>query len=433
MSWGSSEFYSETSYSSDFSTPAGHIGVTFVAASGDEGSWDGPEWPATSSNVLGVGGTTLYTGNSGAYESEVGWSDSTGGLSSVVPEPTYQETAQTTGDRSAPDVAYDADPNTGFAVYDSLAYEGYKGWQEIGGTSAGSPQWSALIAIADQEREAGGLTSLDGPTQTLPTLYSIYAAPGSADYSTYASTFHDITSGASSFFVSAAPGYDLVTGLGSPNVPAVVKLLVDGAVTVTNTAPAQLPKYPRWTVYRFTAPANLNLAATANVALADIQSTVPAPAPHAATIPTPVAATPAPRAAAAVQTSGGSLWLQTLGVFTADVAAITKVQNEAAIGLHDAVRLTDVGAADAAAAATVSVQPHIWMQLARLDARVFADSMSAFARESAALEAAIPANGWSRLLAAAAAAIMADTILVGYWYIGRTKRRGKAESAGQSR
>jgi subtilase family serine protease len=440
MSWGSSEFYNETSYSSDFTTPSGHIGETFVASSGDSGSWSGPEWPASSANVLAVGGTSLYaSGSSGAYAMEVGWSDSTGGLSAVVPEPAFQDSAQDTGSRTTPDVSYDADPNTGFAVYDSVSYEGYKGWQEIGGTSAGAPQWSALIAIADQEREADGLASLDGATQTLPTLYSIYATPGSADYSSYASTFHDVSTGSSSYFASATPGYDLVTGLGSPDVPAVVQLLVKGSVTATAPAPQKTPKIPRWTMYRFTTPAAVAPAASANtnVALAAIQSTIARPDFQVARVESaPAVATAAPsRSAVSItHTAGGSVWLETLGVYTADVAAITKVGQAVTIGVQNAatatVQLTDAAAAAAATAAPQ--QPHIWMQLATLDARVFADAMRAFAHESAAMESAIPTARWNRMMAASAAAIMADTILVGYWYWGRTRRRAKDDAAARS-
>ena len=105
-----------------------HNGVTFVAAAGDEGSTFGPEWPATSKNVLSVGGTTLNTSDTlGTYSSEAVWNDTTGGSSRYETEPAYQKTAESTGKRTSPDVAYDANPNTGFAVYDSIPYQGYTG------------------------------------------------------------------------------------------------------------------------------------------------------------------------------------------------------------------------------------------------------------------------------------------------------------------
>ena len=77
------------------------------------------------------------------------------------------------GRRVVPDVAYDADPATGFSVYDSTASSG---WTVLGGTSGGAPQWAGLFAIADQGRALAGLPALDGPSQTLPALYQAPAA-----------------------------------------------------------------------------------------------------------------------------------------------------------------------------------------------------------------------------------------------------------------
>ncbi len=228
MSWGSGEFRGENSYDSYFTTPSGHTPVTFVAASGDEGSSRGVEWPATSPNVVSVGGTTLNVSTtSGTYSSETGWSDSTGGYSALEAEPSYQDSVQTSGRRSSPDVAYDANPNTGVAVYDSVNYEGYVGWEEIGGTSEGAPQWSALLAIADQGRAINKLSALNGASGTLPGLYSLY--------STHSSDFHDITSGSTSRFISAGPGYDLVTGMGSPKANLIIPALASGS-TVSSSS-----------------------------------------------------------------------------------------------------------------------------------------------------------------------------------------------------
>ena len=88
MSWGSSEFSSESSYDSNFTTPAGHTGVTFVASSGDSGGV--VEWPAASPNVLSVGGTTLSLNSNNTWKSETAWSDSGGGVSRYEPSPSYQ-------------------------------------------------------------------------------------------------------------------------------------------------------------------------------------------------------------------------------------------------------------------------------------------------------------------------------------------------------
>ena len=111
MSWGSGEFSGESSYDSDFS----HAGVAFVASSGDSGA---PiEWPAASPNVLAVGGTALTLGANNAWSSETGWSGSGGGPSAYESQPSYQSGVVTaTTMRANPDVAYDASPNTGFAV-----------------------------------------------------------------------------------------------------------------------------------------------------------------------------------------------------------------------------------------------------------------------------------------------------------------------------
>ncbi len=246
MSWGANEFYGETSYDSHFTTPAGHQGVTFVAAAGDDGSWWGPSWPSSSPNVLAVGGTTLSLNGSGGYGGERGWSYGGGGASSFENEPGYQSNAQHTNARTAPDVSYNADPNTGFMVYDSVSYGGYSGWQEVGGTSAGSPQWAALVAIANQGRATAKLGSLDGATGTLPALYAMYNNAG-----TYGADFHDVATGASSWFLAAHTGYDGVAGLGTPHADFVIQGLIGaGSGSVPVGAVAGPAKHTRPTFRR---------------------------------------------------------------------------------------------------------------------------------------------------------------------------------------
>jgi hypothetical protein len=212
MSWGASEYSGENAFDSDFTTPAGHQGVTFVASTGDMGA---PGlYPAYSPNVLAVGGTTLTLLNNGGYGSESGWSDGGGGTSVYEPEPAYQAGVQATGMRTIPDVAFDANPNTGVSIYDS--YDDTSGdgaWMSTGGTSLAAPVWAALIAIADQGRVAAGGTTLDGPSQVLPALYALPAAD-----------FHDVTTGGNGVF-EAGPGYDESTGLGSPVAPLVAEAL----------------------------------------------------------------------------------------------------------------------------------------------------------------------------------------------------------------
>jgi hypothetical protein len=250
MSWGGSEFFSfsgdestsQLAYDPIFTTPAGHQGVTFFASAGDSGQSGGVQWPASSPNVVAVGGTSLFTDAAGNYASEGPWrgfrNGTSGGFSRVEPVPDYQQDAQQTGARSTPDVGYNGDPATGFAVYDSLPYQGQSGWDVVGGTSAGAPQWAALLAIANEGRTLASEATLDGFTQTLPTLYSVYSAPGTAGYATFTSFFNDI----------GTDGYGYTTGLGTPHAQAVIDLLVGSESTGTGDgnppAPAQLPASP---------------------------------------------------------------------------------------------------------------------------------------------------------------------------------------------
>ena len=205
MSWATSEFTGETTLDSEFTTPAGHAGVTFVAAAGDSNA---VSWPAVSPNVVSVGGTSLSVTSNGAYLGESASNDGSG-FSQFESEPAYQLLVQTSGHRSTPDVAYNADPNQGFAVYDSV---GGSGWLSVGGTSAGAPQWAGLVAIADQGRAVQGQTSLDGSAQTLANLYQV----AQVSTTTY---FNQIGSSA----------FNLATGLGSPHASQVVQALVSGS------------------------------------------------------------------------------------------------------------------------------------------------------------------------------------------------------------
>jgi hypothetical protein len=219
MSWGSAEYAGETAFDGDFTTPAGHPGVTFVASTGDDGA---PGlYPAYSPNVVAVGGTTLTLQADGSYGGESGWIDGGGGTSVYEAEPAYQDGVQASGKRMIPDVALDANPQTGASVYDS--YDDTSGdgpWMETGGTSLAAPIWAALIAIADQGRVSAGGTTLDGASQVLPALYALTAAD-----------FHDVTTGGNNVF-QAGPGYDESTGLGTP-----VANLLAPALAYYNLAP----------------------------------------------------------------------------------------------------------------------------------------------------------------------------------------------------
>jgi len=204
LSWGGNESPFEQYYDDYLTTPAGHIGganlrgnVTFVSSSGDSGA--PASWPAVSPNVVAVGGTSLQLDGKKQYAGESAWAGSGGGFS------VFENTV-------APDVAYDADPKSGFAVFDSTPGDANKGWQVIGGTSAGAPQWAAILALVNQGRalhHAGSLSS----NQSLTGLYSLPAAD-----------FHDITSGSNGY--SARPGYDLVTGRGTPRADRLIPDLI---------------------------------------------------------------------------------------------------------------------------------------------------------------------------------------------------------------
>ncbi len=225
MSFGGAEYTGEDQNDVLFDTPAGHTGgVTFLASTGDTGGVT--EAPAVFPNVVAVGGTSLYLNGDGSYASEAAWGNGGGGVSTGVAQPTYQATAvsaYSTTQRTVPDVAMDADPNTGVSIYDSYDFGADSPWlgggYVDGGTSLACPLWAGVVAVADQGRAAEGLPSLYSDTGTLTRLYQLPAA----DY-------HDVTTGSNGF--SAGPGYDLATGLGSPVANKLIPDLA-GAATVT--------------------------------------------------------------------------------------------------------------------------------------------------------------------------------------------------------
>ncbi len=207
MSWGGSEFSTETSYESHFSK----AGVSFFASSGDNGS--GAMWPAASPSVTGVGGTTLYLDSLGNLTSpETAWSGSGGGLSAYFARPAYQNGWQGNNTRAIPDVSLVANPNTGVTVYDSTAYSGQTGWFQVGGTSASCPMWGAIVALSDQSRVSAKKSTLSGADVPLYLMAGSTDATGASLYGYF---FNDVTSGSNGGF-SATPKYDEVTGLGTP-------------------------------------------------------------------------------------------------------------------------------------------------------------------------------------------------------------------------
>jgi kumamolisin len=243
MSYGAGEYYSTTSQmqtDEQYFSSISATGVTVFASSGDGGSnpnpnnhgWSGgavttAENPASSYSVTGVGGTSLTVNSTtGAETSETVWNDTTtatgGGISTVFTRPPWQTgTGVPTGTfRLIPDVAAVADPNTGAFVYLNGANAQY------GGTSWSSPTWAGLCAIINQTRAANGLPPLGllGP--------KIYPLNGTG-------AFRDITSGNNGSY-SAGVGYDLCTGIGVPNVAALVSVL-SGTPLITTQPSSQLP------------------------------------------------------------------------------------------------------------------------------------------------------------------------------------------------
>lgn len=215
MSWGGPEFSEETQVDAVFEA---FSSVAFVASSGDSGF--GAFYPAASPYVLAVGGTTVEVAYSHRGVArrllELGWSSSSGAFSQFEPpSPAQSVFLKNIASRAVPDVAYIADPVTGLAVFDSVPYQGYYGWLQVGGTSAGTPQWSALIALADS---ASG-----SAVNTSQAAYALYSSE-----SNIGGPLNDITIGTNGLCGKtclAAPGYDFVTGLGTPNGGEIIKLL----------------------------------------------------------------------------------------------------------------------------------------------------------------------------------------------------------------
>jgi kumamolisin len=219
-SWGSPETSEDAAYltaeSQTFAEMAAQ-GQTVFASSGDDGADDNGrslsvDDPASQPMVTAIGGTSLTLTPSGGYGSETTWNndlaDASGGGASVVwPAPSYQHDASLPASmRLLPDIAIDADPNSGYAFYYSDPKSG-PGWYVAGGTSAGPPLWSDIMAMVNQQRSAGGL----GPIGFVnPAIYLLATNTISYQYD-----FHDITTGNNNHY-TAGPGFDECTGWGTP-------------------------------------------------------------------------------------------------------------------------------------------------------------------------------------------------------------------------
>jgi subtilase family serine protease len=204
--------------------------ITVFASAGDNGASNGTpsitaSFPASDPLVTAVGGTNLFMSNTGTYQNETVWNDSdpalcpfgctsgvfgaTGGApSAIFAAPSYQQALSGRAERTVSDVSYNASVYTAVLVYVGFLGGNNNGFYFFGGTSEGAPQWAALTALANQN--AGHSLGFINPT-----LYSI-----GANGAKYAADFHDITVGQNGLGTSgfaAGPGYDIPTGLGSPN------------------------------------------------------------------------------------------------------------------------------------------------------------------------------------------------------------------------
>jgi kumamolisin len=204
-------------------------GQNFFVASGDSSTWSASNeaWPADDANVVAVGGTDLVTsGAAGPWASETAWSDSGGGISpDGVAIPSWQKLSGvinssnkgSTTLRNGPDVS----ANANFTFY-VCADQTSCTANEYGGTSFAAPMWAGYIALVNQQLALNGDATIGFIN---PTIYAQNVT------SSYATDFHDITSGTSGSY-SAVTGYDLMTGWGSPHGTGLIN-----ALAPTSTSP----------------------------------------------------------------------------------------------------------------------------------------------------------------------------------------------------
>ncbi len=173
---------------------ASKYGAVFFASSGDNGY--GASWPASSPNVIAVGGTSLELNKNRSFTKEIAWSGSGGGVSAYEKSPDFQvgyDIPKSHNKRAIPDVSYNADPKSGFSV----VHNGV--WRIVGGTSAGAPQWAAIAALGS------GISNV--------RFYADKSGENNGKY------FRDIKSGSNGdcgYYCEARKHYDYITGLGSP-------------------------------------------------------------------------------------------------------------------------------------------------------------------------------------------------------------------------
>ncbi len=208
-------------------------GMSYFAATGDWGAQ--ALWPSVSPNVVGVGGTSLQW-SAGSTRTETAWA-STGGASSLYfDKPSYQNGLVLPGQtalakRTVADVALNADPQTGHYVR-FTPKDGATGWYSFGGTSASTPQWAAMLSVVNALRAQAGSAAFSG-TSLHEAVYDL----ARGDAPTYSASFLDVTSGANGACTVcvAQSGYDVPTGVGTPNFSALKTQLL---ARTTNHAPS---------------------------------------------------------------------------------------------------------------------------------------------------------------------------------------------------
>lgn len=222
-------------------------GIAVFVAAGDSGANDNGsslsvDDPASQPNVTSVGGTNLQTDILQNYTSESVWHTNSsegggGGISTIWSMPSYQQgivsgasaSQFSTSMRNVPDVALNADPASGYLIYDSNS----GGWGVVGGTSAAAPLWAGFWSLVNNGvAAAGGSSSRAGFAN--PLLYSIGTS------SRYANDFHDVQSGNNAYY-NAIAGFDDATGWGSFNAGNLYTDLV-AAASQGSVPPPPAPK-----------------------------------------------------------------------------------------------------------------------------------------------------------------------------------------------
>jgi subtilase family serine protease len=260
-SWGGSETSSDTTTDSEY---FGVSGVVYTASAGDSAYSGGVIYPATSPHVVGVGGTTLNTASNSRGWTESVWKTSTtegtgSGCSAVEPRPSWQSSISlitaACSHRVDNDVAADADPNTGAAVYDTS--NGNGGWNEVGGTSESSPMIAAVFALAGNNGNGGNnaadsiythtgnlneVTASSNGTCTPPTQDAVLCTATGAANTYNGPTGWGTPDGLTAFQSTSTTG-NTVTVTNPGNQTSTVGTAVSLQITATDSASGQTLTY----------------------------------------------------------------------------------------------------------------------------------------------------------------------------------------------